>query len=595
MNGVLVLISTAGGEAKVKEWLGCAPATAALALQDLRAAQEVRAAFGAARTLGAALGVAQVARTAARKMMPAVSAPAERAVQQRGLTLAAAFGADEDGCVLAEFSDDEGDGTTRKAIPDKDNIKSRKFKLCWDSFTTLEVSKACSYEAIAGVGSYGCVLRFNVRTEPPPEPPLSRAIKQVRIKALLQRASEKYAARLATVRNSAVTALREIASLRLLRGKPFVLHLHGAAMVPPYKPSDGSAGALSDSCSHDVYMMSDAADTDLRMRLWSMLGDGEAPTVLQVKVWLAQLLIAKVGMESCGIINRDMKLRNILMYKSKTNAEYEYDIAVTDFGLARILLGAREEPSDREDADGTRAREQAPLTGGNYIVTRAYRAPELLYDPNGHYSHEIDMWSIGCIFAELLRARDSCLSLEERRMGMVIFQNTNVTGDSYDHRRLQLQTINSVLGWDPDSLAARVEREGLSDRAVKLLQELPTVSAPTPISDIVGNADIPEGDINPAVTLLRGMLSFWPSERKVLTAESALKSAFFNEVMEGDRFGLKKDLDKACARPSVLLSDDVKVQSRYIADIGKVVELLQREVELAPMPRVATQQERRAS
>jgi nemo like kinase len=38
------------------------------------------------------------------------------------------------------------------------------------------------------------------------------------------------------------------------------------------------------------------------------------------------------------------------------------------------------------------------------VVTQYYRAPELLLGAN-HYSYSIDVWSVGCIFAELLGRR----------------------------------------------------------------------------------------------------------------------------------------------------------------------------------------------
>ena len=37
-----------------------------------------------------------------------------------------------------------------------------------------------------------------------------------------------------------------------------------------------------------------------------------------------------------------------------------------------------------------------------HVVTRWYRAPELMMFPDGRYTESIDMWSVGCIFAELL-------------------------------------------------------------------------------------------------------------------------------------------------------------------------------------------------
>lgn len=36
------------------------------------------------------------------------------------------------------------------------------------------------------------------------------------------------------------------------------------------------------------------------------------------------------------------------------------------------------------------------------MVTRWYRAPELMLSADGNYTVAIDMWSVGCIFAELL-------------------------------------------------------------------------------------------------------------------------------------------------------------------------------------------------
>ena len=40
-----------------------------------------------------------------------------------------------------------------------------------------------------------------------------------------------------------------------------------------------------------------------------------------------------------------------------------------------------------------------------YVVTRWYRCPELLLSPNKPYSGCIDIWSIGCIMAELIKRK----------------------------------------------------------------------------------------------------------------------------------------------------------------------------------------------
>ena len=59
---------------------------------------------------------------------------------------------------------------------------------------------------------------------------------------------------------------------------------------------------------------------------------------------------------------------------------------ICDFGLARV-----------EELDESRHMTQE-------VVTQYYRAPEILMGSR-HYSNAIDIWSVGCIFAELMGRR----------------------------------------------------------------------------------------------------------------------------------------------------------------------------------------------
>jgi serine/threonine protein kinase len=72
------------------------------------------------------------------------------------------------------------------------------------------------------------------------------------------------------------------------------------------------------------------------------------------------------------------------------------DLCISDFGLARQIptgvLGVAE--------DGSASSK--PVTMTEHVVTRWYRAPELMLSADGHYTPAIDMWSVGCILAELL-------------------------------------------------------------------------------------------------------------------------------------------------------------------------------------------------
>lgn len=84
-------------------------------------------------------------------------------------------------------------------------------------------------------------------------------------------------------------------------------------------------------------------------------------------------------MHSANLLHRDLKPSNLLL-----NSECHMKVA--DFGLARSL--------DTRDPD------QQPLLT-DYVATRWYRAPEILLGSN-KYTKGVDMWSMGCILAELL-------------------------------------------------------------------------------------------------------------------------------------------------------------------------------------------------
>uniref|UniRef100_A0A2P2I1S0 mitogen-activated protein kinase n=1 Tax=Hirondellea gigas TaxID=1518452 RepID=A0A2P2I1S0_9CRUS len=78
---------------------------------------------------------------------------------------------------------------------------------------------------------------------------------------------------------------------------------------------------------------------------------------------------------SAGIIHRDLKPSNIAVNE-------DCELKILDFGLAR--------PTETE------------MTG--YVATRWYRAPEIMLNWM-HYSQTVDIWSVGCIMAELLTGR----------------------------------------------------------------------------------------------------------------------------------------------------------------------------------------------
>ena len=91
------------------------------------------------------------------------------------------------------------------------------------------------------------------------------------------------------------------------------------------------------------------------------------------------------------------------MLLSNSNCE----LAICDFGLARGIKESNNAVQNMNQED--------ELTG--YVVTRWYRAPELLVECES-YGNEIDMWSVGCIFGELLEEK-FCSEVE------IIYTNFN--------------------------------------------------------------------------------------------------------------------------------------------------------------------------
>ncbi|CAH1248995.1 CDK11B [Branchiostoma lanceolatum] len=121
-----------------------------------------------------------------------------------------------------------------------------------------------------------------------------------------------------------------------------------------------------------VYLVMEYAETDLKQLMFNM----QRPfSVSETKCLLVQLLYAVQYLHEKDILHRDIKTENLLLNVNGI-------LKVTDFGLARTFRKGDKHLS--------------PV-----VVTLWYRAPELLLGSET-YSTPVDLWSVGCVFAELL-------------------------------------------------------------------------------------------------------------------------------------------------------------------------------------------------
>lgn len=296
----------------------------------------------------------------------------------------------------------------------------------------VEVVVSSRYKILRSIGSgaYGIVVSA---LDTAVEPPVKVAIKIIK---------NNY--------KDLVDAKRILREIKLLRF--FGRHENIVELYDLDEPLEGVD-------AEDVTIVTGLMETDLHRVIYSRqkLSDDHGA------YFLYQLLRGLKFMHSANIIHRDLKPSNILLNSN-------CDLRICDLGLARGIYEV-----------------EGPQKLTEYVVTRWYRAPEIMLA--ARYSKAADVWSVGTIFAELLRRKP-------------LFPGS----DYLD----QLRLIIGTLGTPTDAEVWYVT----SERAKAFLAK--NAGKPkVPWTSVVKRA-------NPlALDLLEKMLKFNPSER--ITVEEALR------------------------------------------------------------------------
>ncbi|KAK6261443.1 hypothetical protein QUC31_007259 [Theobroma cacao] len=261
--------------------------------------------------------------------------------------------------------------------------------------------------------------------------------------------------------SDATRILREIKLLRLLRHPDIVEIKH--IMLPPSRRE-----------FRDIYVVFELMESDLHQ----VIKANDDLTPEHYQFFLYQLLRGLKYIHTANVFHRDLKPKNIL-------ANADCKLKICDFGLARVSFN---------DAPSA-------IFWTDYVATRWYRAPELCGSFFSKYTPAIDIWSIGCIFAEMLT-------------GKPLFPGKNVVH--------QLDLMTDTLGTPPPESISRIRNEKARRYLSSMRKKLPV-----PFSQKFPNVD------PLALRLLERLLAFDPKDRP--TAEEALADPYFHGLANVDR------------------------------------------------------------
>ncbi|KAL3634564.1 Mitogen-activated protein kinase 16 [Castilleja foliolosa] len=311
-----------------------------------------------------------------------------------------------------------------------------------DFFTEYGEGSRYKIEEVVGKGSYGVVASAY-------DTHLGEKVAIKKINDIFEHVSD------------ATRILREIKLLRLLRHPDIVEIKH--ILLPPSRRE-----------FKDIYVVFELMESDLHQ----VIKANDDLTPEHYQFFLYQLLRGMKYIHTANVFHRDLKPKNIL-------ANADCKLKVCDFGLARVAF------NDTPTA----------IFWTDYVATRWYRAPELCGSFFSKYTPAIDIWSIGCIFAELLT-------------GKPLFPGKNVVH--------QLDIMTDLLGTPPPETIARIRNEK-ARRYLSSMRKKKTI----PLSLKFPNAD------PLALRLLERMLAFDPKDRP--SAEEALAAPYFRNLARVER------------------------------------------------------------
>ncbi|KAI5561604.1 hypothetical protein BDE02_16G127900 [Populus trichocarpa] len=234
------------------------------------------------------------------------------------------------------------------------------------------------------------------------------------------------------------TALREVSLLQMLSQSLYVVRLLSVEHI--------DANNSDDDSKSNLYLVFEFLDTDLKKFIDSHR-KGPNPRPLSpslIQSFLFQLCKGVAHCHSHGVLHRDLKPQNLLLDQERGI------LKIADLGLGRAFT--------------------VPLKSYTHeIVTLWYRAPEVLLGST-HYSIAIDMWSVGCIFAEMSRRQALFPGDSELQQLLHIFRLLGTPTEEQWPGVTSLRDWHVYPKWEPQNLARAVP--SLGPQGVDLLSKM---------------------------------------------------------------------------------------------------------------------------
>jgi mitogen-activated protein kinase 1/3 len=277
----------------------------------------------------------------------------------------------------------------------------------------------------------------------------------------------------------------------------------------------------------EIYIVMELADSDLK----KLCKQDVTLSSLHINTLLYNLLVGLKYIHSAGIYHRDLKPANCFVNQDCT-------VKIGDFGLARAIGGEQlhldhhpHTPRETEEDKGKMVP-QVPHTQRlkknltRHVVTRWYRAPELIL-LQARYTEAIDVWSVGCIYAELLGMLDGTHLMDRGPL----FPGSSCFPLSPDHRHKRdqqfhaqgksdmLNKIFTVIGTPTEEEIGRLDRA----QSKQYLRQF-TKREGTGLK-----SKFPHVDAD-AVDIMEQMLKFDPQDR--VTVSKALEPHWFLDIRD---------------------------------------------------------------